>query len=87
MLRYKGGMSFTNIRVRGARKRLMFKARTLRKNPSWGQKVSRRKGKVLHGSRIRHVSDGSVESNMDPELGQRSGYENVINKTHNGNVL
>jgi hypothetical protein len=36
---------------------------------------------------IRHVLDGSVESNMEMELGQRCGYENEINKTHNGNVL
>jgi hypothetical protein len=24
---------------------------------------------------------------MEPTLGQRRGYTNVINKTHNGNVL
>jgi hypothetical protein len=36
---------------------------------------------------MRHASDGSVESNMDLALGQRCGYANVINKTHNGNVL
>jgi hypothetical protein len=52
-----------------------------------GPKVSRRKGKVLQGLRIRHVLDGSVESNMEPKLGQRRRYENAINKTHNGNVL
>ena len=52
-----------------------------------GPKVSRCRGKVLQGLRIRHASDGSVESNMEPTLGQRRGYENVINKTHNGNVL
>jgi hypothetical protein len=49
--------------------------------------VSRRRGKVLQGLRIRHALDGSVESNMEPTLGQRRGYANVINKTHNGNVL
>jgi hypothetical protein len=37
MLRYKGGMSVANIQVRGARTRLMFKERTLGKNPSWDQ--------------------------------------------------
>ena len=52
-----------------------------------GQKVSRHKGKVLQGLRIRHASDGLVESNMDPTLDQRRRYENAINKTHNGNVL
>jgi hypothetical protein len=49
--------------------------------------VSRRRGKVLQGLRIRHALDGSVERNMEPTLGQIRGYENVINKTHNGNVL
>jgi hypothetical protein len=52
-----------------------------------GPKVSRRRGKMLQGLRIRHASDGSVESNMEPALGQRRGYANAINKTHNGNVL
>jgi hypothetical protein len=52
-----------------------------------GPKVSRRKGKVLQGLRIRHVSDGSVERNMEQALGQRCGYATAINKTHNGNVL
>jgi hypothetical protein len=42
---------------------------------------------VLQGLRIRHALDGSVESNMEPELGQRHGYVNVINKTDNGNIL
>jgi hypothetical protein len=42
---------------------------------------------VLQGLCIRHASDGSVERNMEPELGQRRRYANVINKTHNGNVL
>jgi hypothetical protein len=36
---------------------------------------------------IRHASDDSVERNMEPALGQRRRYENVINKTHNGNIL
>jgi hypothetical protein len=42
---------------------------------------------VLQGLRIRHASNGSVERNMETALGQRHGYENAINKTHNGNVL
>jgi hypothetical protein len=42
---------------------------------------------VLQGLRIRHASDGSVESNMELALDQRRRYANVINKTHNGNVL
>ena len=52
-----------------------------------GPKVSRRRGKVLQGLCIRNALDGSVESNLDLALGQRRGYANVINKTHNGNVL
>jgi hypothetical protein len=42
---------------------------------------------VLQGLRIRHASDGSVESNMEPALDQRRRYANAVNKTHNGNVL
>jgi hypothetical protein len=49
--------------------------------------VSRHKGKVLHGLCIRHALDGSFESNMELTIGQRCGYANVINNTHNGNVL
>jgi hypothetical protein len=52
-----------------------------------GPKVSRRSGKVIQGLRIRHASDGSVESKMELTLGQRHRYENMINKTNNGNVL
>ena len=52
-----------------------------------GSKVSRCRGKVLQGLHIRHASDGSVERNMEPALGQRREYTNAINKTHNGNVL
>jgi hypothetical protein len=33
MLRYKGGMSVANIQVQGVGTRLMFKVRTLGKNP------------------------------------------------------
>jgi hypothetical protein len=42
---------------------------------------------VLQGLRIRHASYGSIESNMEPALGQRRGYANAVNKTHNGSVL
>jgi hypothetical protein len=42
---------------------------------------------MLQGLRIRHASDGSVESDMESALGQRCGYVIAINKTHNGNVL
>jgi hypothetical protein len=52
-----------------------------------GPKVSRRRGKVLQGLRIRHASDGSVERNMEATLGQRCRYANAINKMHNGNIL
>jgi hypothetical protein len=47
--------------------------------------VSRCRGKVLQGLRIRHASYGSVESNTEPRLGQRRRYENAVNRTHNGN--
>ena len=33
MISYKGGMSVANIQVQGAETRLMFKVRTLGKNP------------------------------------------------------
>jgi hypothetical protein len=49
--------------------------------------VSRHRGKVLQGLRIRHASDGSIESNMETTLGQRHRYANMVNKTHNGNVF
>jgi hypothetical protein len=52
-----------------------------------GPKVSRCRGKVLQGLHIRHALDGSVESNMEPTLGQSREYANAINKTHNGNIL
>ena len=52
-----------------------------------GPKVSRRRGKVLQGLRIRHALDGSVERNMELALNQRCRYENVVKKTHNGNIL
>jgi hypothetical protein len=37
--------------------------------------------KMLQGLRMRHASDGSVEDNMEPALGQRHGDANSINKT------
>jgi hypothetical protein len=52
-----------------------------------GPKVSRRRGKVIQGLRIRHASDGLVESTMEPSLIQICRYANAVNKTHNGNVL
>jgi hypothetical protein len=52
-----------------------------------GPKVSRCRGKVLQGLRIRHASDGSVERSMEPTLNQRHRYENAVNKTNNGNIL
>jgi hypothetical protein len=39
-----------------------------------GPKVSRCKGKMIQGLCIRHVLDGSVESNMEMALGQRRRY-------------
>jgi hypothetical protein len=92
MLRYKGGTSVANILVLGARNTLMLRERghmqkgTLGKNLH-GPKVSSQRGKVLQGLHIRHASDGSVERNMEPVLGQRRRYANTINKTHNGNIL
>jgi hypothetical protein len=87
MLRCKGGMSVANIQVQGARKRMIFKERKIRKKSLLGPKVSRCRDKVLQGLRIRHASDGSVESNMESTLDQRHRYENVVNKKHNGNIL
>jgi hypothetical protein len=52
-----------------------------------GPKVSGHRGKVLQGLRIRYASNGLVERNMELALDQRCRYANVINKTHNGNVL
>jgi hypothetical protein len=52
-----------------------------------GPKVSGHRGKLLHGLRIRHASDGLIERNMEPSVEQRFRYANVINETHNGNVL
>jgi hypothetical protein len=86
MLRYKGGMSVTDILVPSERNILILRARghmlekDTRKNPPW-VKVSRCRGKVLQGLCIRHASDGLVESNMEPTLDQRRRNENVINKT------
>jgi hypothetical protein len=40
MLHYKGGMSVVNIQVQGAGKRLMFKVRTLEKNPPGAKGVN-----------------------------------------------
>jgi hypothetical protein len=42
---------------------------------------------VLQGLRIRHASDGLVESNMEPTLDQRCRYAHAITETHNGNIL
>jgi hypothetical protein len=49
--------------------------------------VSRSRGKVLQGLHLTHASDGSVERNMELTLDQKHRYANVVNKTHNGNVL
>ena len=49
--------------------------------------MSRCKGKVLQGLRIRHASNGLVERNMELKLGQRHRYAYVVNKKHNGNIL
>jgi hypothetical protein len=65
----------------------MFKGRTRGKISLLGPKVSRRRGKVLQGLHIRHASNGSVESKMEPTLDQRRRYVNMFNKTHNSNVL
>ena len=83
ILYYKGGTSVAGILIPSARNTLMLRERghmqkkDTRKNPSW-VKVSRRRGKVLQGLRIRHSSDGSVESNMELTLGERRRYENTI---------
>jgi hypothetical protein len=61
-------------------KKDICRKRKTEKNPPWA-KVSRRRGKVLQGLRIRHASDGLVERNMEPELDQIHRYANAINKT------
>jgi hypothetical protein len=87
MIRYKGGMSVENILVPSIRNTLMFRARKhmqekdTRENPSMGQGVKMHRKKVLQGLRIRYASNGSVEGNMEPTLGQRHRNANVINKT------
>jgi hypothetical protein len=86
MLRYKGGTSVAYILVPSARNTLMLRAgshmleRTLGKNPPW-IKVSRRRGKVIQGLRIRHASDGSIDINMEPALSQRQRNANAVNNT------
>jgi hypothetical protein len=86
MLRYKGGTSGADILVPSARNTQMLREkghmqeRVTQKNPPW-VKVSRHRGKVLQGLHIRHASNGSVERNMEPALGQRRINANVINKT------
>jgi hypothetical protein len=86
MLRYKGGTIVANIQVQGTGTRLMFKVRTLGKNPP-GAKGVKTQRQSATGLRIRHALDGLVESNMESELDQRNRYANVINTTHNGNFL
>jgi hypothetical protein len=42
---------------------------------------------MIQGLHIRNSSNGSVERNMEPTLGQRLKYANMVNKTHNVNIL
>jgi len=85
MLRYNGGTSVTNIQVQGARTRLMFRMMILKKNPPGDKGV---KMQWQSATRLAFKACyGSVESNMEPTLGQRRGYANAINKTHNGKIL
>ena len=87
MPHYKGGASVISILVPSTRNILILIARRhVQEKDIWG--------KFLHGSRCQVIearSDtrllykacfkGSVESNMEPTLGQRCRDENVINKT------
>jgi hypothetical protein len=41
---------------------------------------------VPQGLRIRHASNGSIERNMEPELGQRRRDANAVDR-HNDNFL
>jgi hypothetical protein len=86
MLRYKGGMSVENIQVQCPGTRLMFKVRTLGKNPP-GAKGFKTQSQSATGLVYRHALYGSVESNMEPTLGQICRYAISMNKTHNGNIL
>jgi hypothetical protein len=93
MLRYKGGIkchkhtSSKRTKHRDAQGKGTYERKGHSGKILQGPKVSRRRGKVLQGLHIRHASDGSVERNMESTLDQRCRYANVVNKTHNGNVL
>jgi hypothetical protein len=71
MLRYKGGSSVANILVPSAQEHrdAQGKGTYARKGHSGkilqGPKVSRRRGKVLQGLRIRHASDGGGFSYLE----------------------
>jgi hypothetical protein len=86
MLRYKGGTSVTSILVPSARNTLILRARR-----HVQEKDTQEKSSMGQGVKTQRQSDtrlaykaclkGSVESNMEPTLGQRHRDENVINKT------
>jgi hypothetical protein len=86
MIRYKGGMSVTNILVPSARNTLILRARKhvqekdTQENSSMGQGVKMQRQSA---TRLAHKAcfKGSVESHMEPALGQRCRNVNVINKT------
>jgi hypothetical protein len=86
MLRYKGGTSVASILVPSARNTLMLIARRhvqekdTRENSSMGQGV---RSQRQSATRLVYKAcfKGSVESNMEPTLGQNTENANVINKT------
>jgi hypothetical protein len=86
MLRYKGGTSVASILVPSARNTLMLIARRhvqekdTRENSSMGQGV---RSQRQSATRLAYKAcfKGSVESNMEPTLGQRCRNANVISKT------
>jgi hypothetical protein len=86
MLRYKGGTSVTSILFPSARNTLMIRSRRhvqgkdTRENSSMGQGVKTQRQSVTRLA-YKACFKGSIESNMELELGQRCRDANVINKT------
>jgi hypothetical protein len=86
MLHYKGGTSVARILVPRTRNTLMLRARKhvqekdTWKNSSKGQGVNTQRQSATRLA-YKACFKGSIESNMEPTLGQRHRYENAISKT------
>ena len=84
MIRYKGGTDVIDILVPSARNTLMLRERGHMQEKDTQEKSSMGQGvKTQSATRLAYKAcfKGSVESNMEPTLGQRQRDENVINKT------